>query len=232
MTRRSVPLFLLALAATSLSVIATSAPSGASSGPRALIGTFKLTPGACTGETVTGSYFRMISPGGSVASGKFFDNPDSTCDDKSYTLAVPGTQGGLVTGRYQPNPTPAFNAQGGALADSIVQPQSFTAIDFSIATNKVDPQTGKSVPAPSLSVSGGRITGQVQAWSASWNKLYFNQGSPKPGGARPGLTNPVAGTYNARTHAFVLSWTSQVVGGPFNGFTGAWHLTGTFVAKR
>jgi hypothetical protein len=232
MTRRTVPLFLLALAATSLSVIATSAPSGASSGARALIGTFKLTPGACTGETVTGSYFRMIFPGGSVASGKFFDNPDSLCDDKSYTLAVPGAQGGLVTGKYQPNPTPAFSAQGGALADSIVQPQSFTAIDFSIATNKVDPQTGKSVPAPSLSVAGGKISGQIESWSASWNKLYFNQGSPKPGGTKPGLTAAVTGTYNAKTHAFLLSWTSQVVGGPFNGFTGEWHLTGTFVAKR
>jgi hypothetical protein len=43
---------------------------------------------------------------------------------------------------------------------------------------------------------------------------------------------PVTGTYNAKTHGFVLSWTSQVVGGPFNGFTGDWHLTGTFVAKR
>jgi hypothetical protein len=232
MTRRTVPLFLLALAATSLSVIATSAPSGASNGTRALIGTFKLTPGACTGETVTGSYFRMIFPGGSVASGKFFDNPDSLCDDKSYTLAVPGTLGGLVTGKYQPNPTPAFGAQGGALANSIVQPQSFTALDFSIATNKVDPQTGKSVPPPSLSVSGGKISGQLESWSASWNKLYFNQGSPKPGGAKPGLTAAVTGTYNAKTHAFLLSWTSQVVGGPFNGFTGQWHLTGTFVAKR
>jgi hypothetical protein len=232
MTRRPVPLFLLALAAASLSVIAPSAPSGASSGTRALNGTFKLTPGACTGETVTGSYFRMIFPGGSVASGKFFDNPDSSCDDKSYTLAVPGTQGGLVTGKYQPNPTPAFSAQGGALVNSIVQPESFTAINFSIATNKVDPQTGVSVPAPSLRVTGSKISGQLEAWSASWNKLYFNQGSPKPGGAKPGLTAPVTGTYNAKTHAFVLSWTSQVVGGPFNGFTGDWHLTGTFVAKR
>ena len=188
-----------------------------------LKGTFRIS---------AGSYFRMISPGGSVASGKFFDNPDSTCDDKSYTLAVPGTQGGLVTGTYQPNPNPAFTVQGGALASGIVQPQSFTAIDFSIATNKVDPQTGDHVPPPSLSVAGGKISGQLEAWSASWNKLYFNQGSPKPGGARPGLTTPVTGTYNAKTHAFLLSWTSQVVGGPFNGFTGDWHLTGTFVPKR
>jgi hypothetical protein len=232
MTRRSTMFFLLALAAASLSVIATSAPSGASSGKRALIGTFKLTPGSCTGETVTGSYFRMIFPGGSVASGKFFENPDSACDDKSYTLAVPGTAGGLVTGAYQPNPTPAFSAQGGALADSIVRPQSFTAINFSIATDKVDPQTSTAVPAPSFTVAAGRISGQIEAWSASWNKLYFNQGSPKPGGGRPGLTTPVTGTYNAKTHAFLLTWTSQVLGGPFNGFAGEWHLTGTFVAKR
>jgi hypothetical protein len=232
MTRRTVSLFLLALAAVSLSVLAPSAPSGASSAKRALVGTFKLTPGACTGETVTGSYFRMIVPGGSVASGKFFDNPDSLCDDKSYTLAIPGTQGGLVTGKYQPNHTPAFSAQGGALVDSIVQPESFTAIDFSIATNKIDPQTGKSVPPPSLSVTSGKISGQLQSWSASWNKLYFNQGSPKPGGGDPGLTAPITGTYNAKTHTFVLGWTSQVVGGPFNGFTGLWHLTGTFAAKR
>ena len=42
----------------------------------------------------------------------------------------------------------------------------------------------------------------------------------------------MTGTYNAKTHAYVLNWTSQVVGGPFNGFTGDWHLTGTFAAKR
>jgi hypothetical protein len=232
MSRPTLPLFLLALAAASLSMITTGAPAGAFGGKHALVGTFKLSPGACAGETVTGSYFRMIFPGGSVASGKFFDNPDSACDDKSYTLAVPGTQGGLVTGSYQPNPTPAFSAGGGALVNSIVQPESFTAIDFSIATNKVDPQSGDHVPAPALSVADGKISGQLEAWSASWNKLYFNQGSPKPGGADPGLTAPVTGTYNAKTHAFVLNWTSQVVGGPFNGFTGDWHLTGTFSAKR
>jgi hypothetical protein len=231
MIPRTVSVFLLAVVAAVLSLV-TYCPAGASSGRHALVGTFKLSPGACTGETVAGSYFRMIFPGGSVASGKFFDNPDSACDDKTYTLAVPGVQGGLVTAHYQSNPSPAFNAQGGALADSIVEPQSFTAIDFSIATNKVDPQTGRTVPPPSISVSGGKLSGQVEAWSASWNKLYFNQGSPKPDGTRPGLTSPVSGTYNAKTRAFVLSWTSQVVGGPFNGFTGDWHLTGTFVPKR
>jgi hypothetical protein len=28
--------------------------------------------------------------------------------------------------------------------------------------------------------------------------------------------------------AYVLEGSSQIVGGPFNGFTGIWHLAGTF----
>ncbi len=210
------------------SELASDPASAATAGRHALVGTFKLEPGACAGASVTGTYFQMIFPNGSVANGKFFDNPDSTCANKAYTLVVPGVQGGLVTGKYQPNPTPAFNAQGGALADSIILPQSFTAIDFSIATNENDPQTGLKVPAPAISVKKGKLSGRVEAWSAWWNKTYFNQGSPKPGGSDPGLTAPLSGTYNSKTHAFVITWTSQVVGGPFNGFTGFWHLTGTF----
>lgn len=207
-------------------------PAGATSSRHALVGTFKLQAGACLGEAVSGTYFRMIFPNGSVANGKFFENPDSTCPNKTYTLANPGAQGGLVTGHYQSNPTPVFNAQGGALATSIVQPQSFTGIDFSIATNKKDPQTGVTVPTPSISDDNGKLSGQIKAWSAAWNTLYFNQGSPKPNGSHPGLTQPLSGTYNAKTGAFVITWTSQVVGGPFNGFTGYWHLAGTFSSSK
>jgi hypothetical protein len=233
MIRRLVPLSVLVSSLALGAGIMTSGPANAaSSGRHALVGTFKLQPGACFGGAVTGTYFQMIFPNGTVANGKFFQNPDSTCANKAYTLAVPGAQGGLVTGKYQPNPTPAFNAQGGALADSIVEPQSFTAIDFSIATNKKDPQTGLAVPPPEISVDQGKLSGEVEAWSAAWNKLYFNQGSPKPNGSHPGLTEPLSGTYNSKTHAFVITWTSQVVGGPFNGFTGLWHLSGSFVPAK
>jgi hypothetical protein len=225
---RALTLSVLTLSALPVALVAN--PAGASSGKaKALVGTFKLTPGACQGYSVSGTYFRMIFPNGTVAKGGFFQNPDSLCSNKTYTLAPPGSQGGLKTGAYQPNPTPAFNSQGGALASSIIQPQSFTAINFSIATNKKDPQTGTSVPTPSIIDKKGKLSGQIEAWSVAWNKLYFNQGSPKPGGSHPGLTKPLTGTYNASTHAFVITWTSQVVGGPFNGFTGYWHLAGTFV---
>jgi hypothetical protein len=231
--RRSSAVFLplLALVGLSVSLVPGDAGAAAKSGTP-LIGTFKLTAGLCSGYTVSGTYFRMIFPNGSIANGKFFTNPDSLCSNNTYTLAVPGTQGGFVTGKYQPNPAPAFSGQGSALADKIVTPQSFTAIDFSIATNKKDPQTGTTVPPPSIIDTNGKLSGQMEAWSASWNKQYFNQGSPKPNGSRPGLTRPVTGTYNAKTHAFVITWASEVVGGPFNSFTGYWHLSGTFIPAK
>ncbi len=196
------------------------------------MGTFKLSPGACFGAAVTGTYFRMIFPKGNVKTGQFFDDPDSACPNKTFILAVPGAAGGFETGKFQPNPKPAFNAQGGALANQIIQPQSFTGIAFSLATAQRDPQTGQPVPAPSIIDTDGKLSGKIESWSVSWNKLYFNLGSPKPNGGYPGLTRPVTGTYNSTTHAYVLTWTSQVSGGPFNGFTGYWHLAGTFIKAK
>ncbi|MCZ4498166.1 MAG: hypothetical protein JWQ74_719 [Marmoricola sp.] len=200
-----------------------------STGGRALVGTFKLAAGKCVGDHATGTYFRMINVNGTVAKGPFFGNPDSPCRDKSFNPQVPGTDGGLVTGTYQPGPATSFDATGNALASQIVRAGSFTAIKFGISTQKVDPGTELSVPAPRITVSDGKLSGQVTAWSASWNNLYFNQGTPKPDGTSPGLTSPLTGTYEERTGAFVLTWVSGVVGGPFNGFAGAWHLEGTFV---
>ena len=40
------------------------------------------------------------------------------------------------------------------------------------------------------------------------------------------------GTYDAKTGKFVLEWTSLIQGGPFNQFTGVWHLEGTFVKQK
>jgi hypothetical protein len=68
--------------------------------------------------------------------------------------------------------------------------------------------------------------------SAPRDKLSFNQDSPKPDGSRPGLTRALSGTYHSKTHAFVITWTSQVVGDPFNGFTGLWHRNGTFAPAK
>jgi hypothetical protein len=49
------------------------------------------------------------------------------------------------------------------------------------------------------------------------------------GGGTPGSTTALSGTYDPTTGQFTMSWKSLIVGGPFNTFTGVWHLTGTFV---
>jgi hypothetical protein len=74
----------------------------------------------------------------------------------------------------------------------------------------------------------GKLSGQLQAFAAQWNKQSFNVGSPKPDGSFPGLTSPVTGTYNSDTKAYTLEWTSQIVGGAFNNFSAFWHFEGTF----
>ena len=62
----------------------------------------------------------------------------------------------------------------------------------------------------------------------TWNNQNFNQGSPKPDGSYPGSTDADRDVrrLDRRVHA---QWTSQVVGGPFDKFTGQWHLAGRFV---
>jgi hypothetical protein len=206
------------------------APPRPPTGGTPLVGTFKLAPGTYTAAGgVTGSYLRMILPGGTIAAGPFFANIFSSSADPSYTLITPGTDGGLVTGAYQPPPTPAFGGLlGDALAARIMQPQPFEVIRFSAATAAVDPQTGRPVPPPSIVDTGGLLTGDLAAVSAEWSNSYFNQGSPKPDGSDAGLTTPVAGYYDAGSRAFALAWSSTIVGGAFNGFTGYWHLEGVF----
>jgi len=194
---------------------------------------FKLTTGAYSRATgATGTYFRMIFPSGTVQHGPYFSNPSSAAADQTYTPLTAGSDGGLVSGNYQDWNKPAFDSDGNALPDRIIQPQRFAGRNFSIVTAPRDPQTQIGVPAPGISVSNGQLSGQVQAWAAGWNRLWFNQGSPKPGGGTPGRTAPVSGTYDSSTRAFVLEWASTIVGGPFNGFTGFWHLAGTFEPRQ
>ena len=203
------------------------APAVGSTAPAPLVGLFRFKPGTYSNGTTTGSYIRLVLAGGDREKGPFFPNPSSKAT--TYTLLNPGTDGGLRTGAFQPAPTPAFNATGDALANRIIAPQRFAFIQYSAQTSPTDPQTGATVPSPAISVTpDGRLSGQLQAFSAQWNKQNFNVGSPKPDGSLPGLTAPVSGTYDAATHAYTLEWTSQIVGGAFNNFSAFWHFEGTF----
>ena len=177
----------------------------------------------------TGSYFRMVQSTGTLEAGPFIANADSTCTDKTYSALVPGTDGGLTTGKYQPEPDPPFDAGKNGLASKVTQPTKFFAVGFAMSTNQKDPQTSTDAPAPSITAdASGALTGNLSAVGVAWNGLQFNQGSPKPDGSHPGSTKDLSGTYDAKTGAFTMEWSSQIVGGAFDGFTGVWHLAGTF----
>ncbi|WP_280271431.1 hypothetical protein [Nocardia wallacei] len=227
----------------------------ASSGPEPLIGLLRLTPGAVEGTSVTGTWFRMVQPGGTAEQGPYMPNGDSPAQGGSTTLLAPGTAGGLRTGGYQSEPNPGFD-HGNSLAASITRPTKFFAVEFGTSTNAVDPQTQRQVPPPSVINDGGKLTADLSSWAASWNDQDFNQGAPKPPEKLVGqvagaeqvqkvwdwvahqwLNQPksdapqgpsATGSYDSKTRKFTLQWTSLIVGGPFNGFTGVWHLEGVF----
>ena len=234
----------------------TSDTTATASGTRELVGLFRLTPGRVDGAQLSGSWFRMLQPGGNPKTGPYMVNADSPAAGGQATLLSPGTEGGLRTGGYQSQPAPAFDAAGNSLADAVMAPTRFFGVRFSISTNQVDLQTKTKVAPPAVVLADGRLEADLSSWAASWNNQNFNQGAPKPvtstGAKAPGQQQTervwdwvsqrwldaapkptvtgsgATGTYDARTGAFVLQWTSLIVGGPFNGFTGLWHLEGVF----
>jgi hypothetical protein len=194
-----------------------------------LVGLFKLTPGTCSDAGVTsGTYFRMVQPGGKLGTGPYVPNGDSSCGDKTWSPMAPGADGGLRTGGFQAQADPPFDGTGNGVTDKITKPTRWFAVTYSLATNEQDPQTNTKAKQPEIYVADGKLSGDLSAFAAAWNGQHFNQGSPKPGGQRPGLTSGPTGTYDSGSKKFVLEWTSQIAGGPFNNFTGTWHLEGTF----
>ncbi len=179
---------------------ATQPTSDGSEQPQAreLAGLIRIEPGECADAGVTsGSSFRMVQSGGSLADGPFVPNGDSPCGDQSWTPLAPGADGGLLLGEHQPTPDPAFDANGNAVAGRVTEPATWFAVGFATATNAVDPQTGSEVPAPRLEVDAdGAVTGDLSAFAASWNGQHFNQGSPKPDGSMEANTTPVTGSYD------------------------------------
>ncbi|MFJ1460168.1 hypothetical protein [Nocardia sp. N2S4-5] len=212
-----------AAAAVGVSMIAT---PPAQADPVALDGLFALSPGVCANGAVTGSFFRMILPTGD-AGGPYLQNSDSRCSDQTVTPLSAGTDGGLIGGDYQPQPAAAFDASGNAQSGRVTTPVRFYGVDFATATNPTDPQTGTGTALPQIFADGGQLSGDLSSLGVTWNNQVFNQGAPKPGGGLPGKTSPVRGTIDEAGN-FVLEWTSQIVGGPFNNFTGLWHLAGQY----
>lgn len=230
MRRSTLPVLLVAVVALVATACGGEDKNKASAGEQeALVGLFNVTAGTCSDAAVTsGSYFRMIQPGGKPVEGPYVPNGDSPCGDKTWSPMKPGSDGGLRTGAFQAQESPPFDGGGNGVSKKITEPTKWFAVTFAIATNEVDPQTNTKARQPEIFVKDGKLSGDLSAYAAAWNGQHFNQGAPKPGGDVPGLTAGPTGTYDGATKKYALDWTSQIVGGPFNNFTGTWHLEGTF----
>jgi hypothetical protein len=167
-------------------------------------------------------------------------------------FSSPGPQAGSVPGNTN-HSRPRRSMPEETLSPAQLR---FFGVKFSISTNKIDPQTKTACAPPIVELKDGKLTADLSSWAASWNKQNFNQGAPKPvlntGAKSPGQQQAqqawnfvskrflgsaskatvsgtsATGTFNPRTDRFDLQWTSLIVGGPFNGFTGLWHLEGVY----
>lgn len=224
----------LALAVGLVAALALSACGGQDAEPEGtgiveLRGFLSVVAGTCAPDgTRSGSFFRMVQPGGTLEDGPFVANADSACEDKTFTPLAPGPAGGMSSGAWQPHSGDPFS-QDPAVTAGILAPTTFFGVPFAVATNAVDPQTDEQTAEPLLVADEqGALSGDLSAFGVVWNDQHFNQGAPKPGGERPGLTQGPAGTYDEAPGAYSLTWSSQIAGGPFDGFTGVWHLEGTY----
>ena len=118
---------------TSLPQLTTPAPEATLEGE--LSGLFGLDATVCdTAGAESGSYFRMVAIGGTVADGPFIPNGDSTCADQTFIEMSAGTDGGLSTLEIQPATEPFFDADGHATAGRIAAPTVFFGVAFAMAT--------------------------------------------------------------------------------------------------
>lgn len=210
---------------------AAAVPAGAEK----LVGLFRLDAGKdyASGK-IEGTYFRMGGVNLSTGEVSWLPNSSSRARNNTFTLLSPGSDGGLRTDRYQAPVVPHYDDTG-VLTQSIVQRELFFGSYFTVFTQDYDWQTfgetgvRRETPIPEIFSKDGKLTGQTAAWTANWNKGgLFAQGTPKSDGTLPRSTTPLTGSYDPVTKRFLLEWQSLIVGGPFNGFFGYWHLEGTF----
>lgn len=198
-----------------------------SSGGRSMVGQFTIASGSCTsGTQPTGSWVQLGLGGSPIK------NPDSTCDGGIYTLVGQGSQG-LLTGQFQPNPTPTFDSSGNSLASAIIHPTAFLGSNFGAATDPQDEQTDPSGPAvfpvPQAVLDGTTIEANLSAVNFTYNGQPNGTCASGNGNGCYALGSPdVHGTYDPSTRAYTLQWTGTIHGGAFNNATATFHFSGSF----
>lgn len=204
-------LIVLAAAGVALGTLALAAAGTRAQSPTTLplAGTFSVAAGSCPATTTypatppAGSYFYMTQSTLSIAVG----NLSSTCAGGNYTLLTQGSQG-LITGGYQLDPNPTFDAIGNSQASAIVQPAAFFGTKFGLATTCADQQ---NAPTDTGSCAGG----------AGFPVPSLNAEAPGTGGCIPSTT----------TLPSTSSLGTYCIFGNLEAMGATWNGTGSTCAK-
>jgi hypothetical protein len=202
----------LAAAMLSVAMVMANCGGGSSSasGPtRVLSGTFELQAGHCSAShgAPTGSFLVIVDSAGS----KTVANPDGGCANKYYTVLLPGTEKGIESGQFQPNPTPTFDAHNNSLADDVIKPVSFRGYNLGIATNPQDVQDAPSGPAafspPRATVRGTKLVIDLRSLNITYGGPANSTCASSSGYGCWNLgSKEASGTYDSATHQFVVQW--------------------------
>lgn len=177
--------------------------------PTRLTGLFKLAPGRCTSATAkpTGSYLIVIS----ASQNKAVRNSRGGCVNKNFTVLRPGTDGGLITGRFQAAPTPLFDARRNSRAGAIIKPVRFGPFRLGFATDAHDEQdavgSAPAYVAPIATVSGKALTVDLRSLVISYGGQPNSTCASGYGiGCWELGSRSASGSYDPITHRFVIDW--------------------------
>jgi len=181
-----------------------------------------------------GSYFAMNA-----------DNPNSN----SAAMLAPGLAGGIqldsfqnfVTDPDEPHPAghpDAVNGAGSGYNALVSEGSALSAFTFFgvptyVGLNPLSYQSGLTKNAPTLNMDSSSCVDSVcdiavdlSSWEVFWNGSVFEQG-PRPDNTISDFELAM-GTVDVVSGEYILNWKSQILGGPFSGVDGFWHLEGQF----
>jgi hypothetical protein len=205
-----------------------------------LKGTIQLTTGATSGPTpYAGSWVQLYETANPSV---YFTNPSSPAANQTYTPLVNGTEGVDLGLPVQGEATPAFDAKGNSLTNTILTPEPFAGTNFSSFVTLNSAKKAKyGKKGIVIKVGGGKgatvavTSADLTGWTIAWGGLLFDTPGSTAGVAGGNLTGSLTWT-NPKDKSLggtiTLDWSVPIVnppGNPFDTYTANWQLQGTYV---
>ncbi|HQT30184.1 MAG TPA: PEP-CTERM sorting domain-containing protein [Thiobacillus sp.] len=181
--------------------------------------------------SVTGGTFEMYGFGAPIA---FVNFGTGSADILGYDGTTPGSA--VANTSYSADGIVGFGFGAGIPGSTQKTVNTYTA-----AANLGDANS----PAGTISgfapvtfnvtsmTNGAGFTADTSAWFANYNGTDFNQGSGRntvDGAADGSFATGTLSNCTATSCDYSMFWESYIVGGSFDGNTGAWNVTGTIAA--